>query len=132
MSKNHLARIKIIIRPKNIIIMVTDRVGLNLVITFIENGVTIFANTAISSKKNFSQFFFLQDHLQYIDGSFLKSKFDNPGYFFCFTLIYWRRGRDSVFRLTSFAAEPRTPSATASVRPFESRKICTNGIFYII
>ena len=44
--------------------------------------------------------------------------------------LHWRRGRDSVFRLTSFAAEPQTPSATAPVRLFESRKICANGIFY--
>ena len=29
-----------------------------------------------------------------------------------------------------FAAEPQTPSATAPVRLFKSRKICTNGIFY--
>ena len=39
-------------------------------------------------------------------------------------LYLWRRGRDSVFRLTSFAAEPRAPSAFASVRSFESLETC--------
>ena len=34
----------------------------------------------------------------------------------------WHAWRDSFFRLTSFAAETRTPYAIAPVRPFESRK----------
>ena len=43
---------------------------------------------------------------------------------------HWRRGRDSFFRLTSFAHVNADSLVFDSVRLFESRKICTNGIFY--
>ncbi len=42
--------------------------------------------------------------------------------------LHWRRGRDSFFRLTSFAAETQTPSHMLGPS-FRIQKTCTNGMF---
>ena len=43
----------------------------------------------------------------------------------------WSGWRDLVFRLTSFAAEPRAPSSLDSVRSFKSSKHAT-GMFALV